>query len=86
MVSSRCKWVAEYNTEIFDPDYGDYIYEKRKGFFIFDINLQYKVYKSISIGLGSKNIGNYTNKIHGPFNGTNNYIEIKLINERNIIK
>lgn len=45
-------------------------------FNLFDLIIQKKVYNILNVNFGVKNLGNYVDKVMGPFRGRSIYVEI----------
>ena len=60
---------------------GQYTQSNRSSFSIIDLNIQYQLFKNITLGFGSRNLNNFTDEIYGPFIGRTNFIEIRYQNK-----
>ena len=76
-LSTQIKWVDTFTPNEYDPQSGTYISsEKFDAHYIIDINGKIKIWDSITLGSGIKNISDYTNKKFGPFIGRSFYMEL----------
>ena len=74
--SINIKGVSRINSQEYDPVLGVYKSSKNiEPYAMIDIQMKYKINKKYSIVLGSKNIGDHTNKIFGPYIGRIGYVE-----------
>jgi len=84
LFSLNLKGNGRYFPQEFDPEKGDYISSAIpiEPYLMADLQAQYKIGPGHKLIIGSKNIGDHTNRSYGPYIGRTAYIEIKTTVKR----
>ena len=78
------KGTGEYDPQEFNPVSGEYQSSEQtvNSYLIFDTQIIFKLNPEYQIIFGSKNIGNHTNQVFGPYIGRTVYVEINTSYKR----